>query len=195
MDWPDRAAPCLNIVLLGASRSALDALKAALMIALRDALTYALTDAPSNASSDGPQLPWRRDAFSVVVCQDPTLLADRHHTSPDLVFLLASRVADERALAVESATRAELSARHWAYHVLCGDLATVLPQAVGLIGLFHSGLSPSMAPEQAPEAIDASKKASGGQTSGSWVWACDKCSDPGCEQALLTRLISQRTAH
>ena len=27
-----------------------------------------------------------------------------------------------------------------------------------------------------------------------WVWACDSCSDPGCERRLLSVLLAQRTA-
>ncbi len=58
-------------------------------------------------------------------------------------------------------------------------------------------------PQRLAQALDAlqglldgskpSAPATGGQARRPWVWACDTCSDPGCERRLLSDLLARRS--
>ena len=66
------------------------------------------------------------------------------------------------------------------YTVVYGQGPQRLAQALGALQALLDGGKPS-----APVA--------GGRARKPWVWACDTCSDPGCERRLLSDLLASRS--
>jgi hypothetical protein len=94
---------------------------------------------------------------------------------------LAQAPAEETA-AADRAIRAELAQAALAYQVLYGTHSERLARALDAIG--------ALLPPAASGARQVG--ASSPVRHRPWVWACDKCSDPGCEHRLLTALLAQR---
>ncbi len=86
--------------------------------------------------------------------------------------------------AIDQSIRTALSVSGIDYRVIYGGSEARLAQALQAID------SVSVQPFARPNEASTSRPASG--KNGLWVWACDKCSDPDCEQHLLSDLLAQR---
>ena len=82
--------------------------------------------------------------------------------------------------AVDQQLRLTLANAELPYTVVYGQGPQRLAHALGALqGLLAGGK---------PSAL-----AAGGQARSPWVWACDTCSDPGCERRLLSDLLARRS--
>lgn len=86
--------------------------------------------------------------------------------------------------AIDQSIRTAFSASGIDYRVIYGGFEERLAQALQAID------SVSMQALARPHTASGPKPTIGGNRA--WVWACDKCSDPGCEQHLLSDLLAQR---
>lgn len=136
------------------------------------------------------------------------LAALDHRPTPHPTFL----VADNPPLAAVRSARADgLSGQHGFDRVLLMGLD--LPAAAGLAAAQdavdqHLRLTLAGAdvpytvvygrgPQRLAHALDALQGLQDGSQAGvqartPWVWACDTCSDPGCERRLLSDLLARR---
>ena len=117
----------------------------------------------------------------VLVATANTPVADGR--SHDLTLVMGLEGSDESLRAADSAVRAELANLGTSYQVLYGTTDERLSQALRLI---QDWLVPQGDKRPTPQQREICKS--------TWVWACDKCSDPGCEHRLLTELIATRPA-
>lgn len=95
----------------------------------------------------------------------------------DLPAPAGSAAAQE---AVDQHLRLTLANAEVPYTVVYGQGPQRLAQALDALQGLLDGSKPS-----AP--------ATGGQARHPWVWACDTCSDPGCERRLLSDLLARRS--
>ncbi len=85
--------------------------------------------------------------------------------------------------AVDTQLRSRLNAAKLPYHVVYGENSVRAGHALDAINSINAMLS------IAAQAIPI--RASCGNSSDSWLWVCDKCSDPECEHRLFSRLKTQ----
>lgn len=108
-------------------------------------------------------------------------------SSPDLILLMgldqaeaASPDETPRRMQVDARLREALQQSGSAYTVLYGGNEQRAAQALRLTRRHAS--QPASAPD------------SDAQAASRWVWVCDKCSDPACEQRLFTDKLSRAGA-
>lgn len=82
--------------------------------------------------------------------------------------------------AVDQHLRLTLANMGVPYTVVYGQGPQRLAHALGALQGLLDGSEPS-------------PPATGGQARRPWVWACDTCSDPGCERRLLSDLLARRS--
>lgn len=155
----------LKIALLGASRTQVSELAAALDEALKASGWQALLVAAAGAAT----LPADLAGFGLV------LLAGLQSPAASLSLEPAQEAADQ-------AIRATLAQGALAYRVLYGTPNERLVHALHAI---ESLLAPARIRPSPKDRASPTKNQP-------WVWMCDKCSDPQCEHKLLTALLAQR---
>jgi hypothetical protein len=94
----------------------------------------------------------------------------------DLIFLMGLESATADMKGADNAIRAALMHDQTTYQVLYGSESECHAQVVAAI------------------AKRLGKDSTSGQKGDSWVWTCDKCSDPYCEHKLFTDLLGKRNA-
>jgi hypothetical protein len=107
----------------------------------------------------------------------------------DAVFLRglgSSGHADLPLRAADDSLRAALSRAGTAYQVVYGSDEESLAQLMRAIENVGTARSTTV--------VQPKRKADGIEGARPWMWQCDKCSDPQCEQRLLTALLQQREA-
>lgn len=164
----------LKIALLGASRTQLSELAAALDEALKASDWQALLV----VSADAAALPADLAGFGLV------LLAGLQFPAPSLFLNTRASALEPAQEAADQSIRAALAHGAVAYRVLYGTPDERLAHALHAI---QSLLAPAR--------IRPSQKTGSGNTKNQpWVWICDKCSDPQCEHRLLTALLAHRSS-
>ncbi|CAM3343992.1 hypothetical protein [Polaromonas hydrogenivorans] len=162
----------LKIALLGASRTQLSELAAALDEALKASGWQALLV----MAADVATLPADLASFGLV------LLAGLQFPAPSLFLDSRASALEPAQEAADQSIRAALAHGAVAYRVLYGTPDERLAHALHAV---QSLLAPAqIRPRQ--------KAGSDGIKNQPWVWMCDKCSDPQCEHKLLTALLAQR---
>ena len=194
----------ITVALLGAAGTG----KKSLAQALNDALTQAgastspatfsaslqtrwqiTTDTPlqrlielaqsSATQLDGAKLDTESPAFKEALAQqrlfDHTLLLGLDLAPSALT--VGSQSAGERS-AMDALLRRSLTLTGAPFQVIYGVGDDRLRQALAALR------SPTAKPENSPAETPSPRKP--------WVWACDKCSDPGCEHRLLSALLLNR---
>lgn len=163
----------LKIALLGASRTQLSELAAALDEALKASDWQALLVVADDAAT----LPADLASFGLV------LLAGLQSTASSLFLDSHVSTLEPAQEAADQSIRAALAHGALAYRVLYGTPDERLAHALHAV---QSLLAPAqIRPRQ--------KAGSGTPKNQPWVWMCDKCSDPQCEHKLLTALLAQRS--
>lgn len=124
----------------------------------------------------------------IVVADTPALQAEL--ASYDLTFLMglacsATSPQDDREAADQS-IRAALTHAGTPYRVVYGGSEERLDQVLRTLDGLLQGNGAGLRPNAIPASIEKRKKTQ------SWVWMCDKCSDPQCEYRLLTDLMARR---
>ena len=130
-----------------------------------------------------------RDALVAALALQAANTGASYHvtTQPggDLTLLLGLRQSDalpgNAADLADQSLRSQLNDADQPYQVLYGVLDQQVAQAAHLIRLHQ----PTKLTTAAPMTPAPTQKAN-------WRWACDKCSDPGCEHKLLTDLLAHR---
>ena len=106
-------------------------------------------------------------------------------TGGNLTLLLGLNRSDalggSAANLADQSLRRQLDDAHHPYQVLYGELDEQLAQAVRILHI-HQRTNLSDVAQITPTHAKVSN----------WRWACNKCSDPVCEQKLLTDLLAQR---
>lgn len=90
--------------------------------------------------------------------------------------------------AADASIRSALAGAGTPYQVLYGRPEERLAQACAAIERLLQPAQPRKpaSPEDPPGQQPDSRR--------SWIWSCDKCSDPQCEHMLLTRLLARRSS-
>ncbi|CAN5252918.1 hypothetical protein BH10PSE16_BH10PSE16_34520 [soil metagenome] len=169
---PAVAAP--RIALLGAFRTQVSELAAALDEALKASARQVLLVAVTDAAALPADLP----GFDLV------LLMGLEFPVRPLSLELDSRASalELSQEAADQSIRAALTHASVAYQVLYGTPGERMGHALHAI---QSLLAPARI-RLRPKAGSVNLKTQ------PWVWMCDKCSDPQCEHKLLTALLAQR---
>lgn len=89
--------------------------------------------------------------------------------------------------AADQLIRAALAEAGIPYRVMYGTAEQRLARAFDATAHLRRRTPAITPPHNAP---DAESQTQTGQKA--WVWACEKCSDPGCEHRLLSDLLAQR---
>jgi hypothetical protein len=134
-----------------------------------------------------------RDKLAAALATQLTHLGISHHITTalrgDLTLLLGMRRLDAlpggASDLADQAIRNQLHDARQPYQVLYGAPDEQLAQALRLIRLHQQRSSPARVEDALPPPDPPS-------IAKPWRWACDKCSDPGCEHKLLTDLLAQR---
>ena len=194
----------VTIALLGAAGTG----KKSLMQALNDALVQAVTATSKAAYSASAEPHWQITADTPLQRLIEQALSGAAHSdgakldteSPALQQALAlqrrfdhtlllgldlapsalaarPQSADERSC-IDALLRRSLTLADIPFQVIYGAGDERLRQALGALDV----------PAAKPEKPSAEKPISRNP----WVWACDKCSDPGCEHKLLSDLLLNR---
>ena len=167
------AVAALRIALLGASRTQVSELAAALDQALKASGWQALLVTVAGAAA----LPADLAGFGLV------LLTGLESPAPSLFWDTRASALEPAQEAADQSIRAALAHGAVAYRVLYGTPDERLAHALHAIENLL-----------APARIRPSQKAGSGNTKNQpWVWMCDKCSDPQCEHRLLTALLAHRS--
>lgn len=107
----------------------------------------------------------------------------------DVVLLLGLEHLQQNATlyAADEWLRASLHQTRVPFQVVCGSHEEKLQQALGAIYFQVARHGPSRQLALQPPALKQNNPASS-----TWVWLCDKCSDPECEHRLLSDLLARR---
>ena len=107
----------------------------------------------------------------------------------DVVLLLGLEHLQQNATlyAADEWLRASLLQTHMSFQVVCGSHEEKLQQALRAIYFEVARHGHNRQPALQPPALKQNNPASS-----TWIWLCDKCSDPECEHRLLSDLLARR---
>ncbi|MDO9114916.1 MAG: hypothetical protein Q7U63_14125 [Polaromonas sp.] len=173
---PGHAPALRHIALLGAAGSGKTRLAGELMAAL-DSRPTPQPDLLSILIADNPPLATVRQARA------GALTGPRDFGFHQVLLMGLDLPAPAGVVATQEAVdqqlRLTLANAEVPYTVVYGQGPQRLAQALGALqGLLADG--------------KPSAPAAGGREHRPWVWACDTCSDPGCERRLLSDLLERR---
>ncbi|RYX88858.1 MAG: hypothetical protein EOO28_34835 [Comamonadaceae bacterium] len=113
----------------------------------------------------------------------------------DLILLMGTDlVTGNIAYEADTAIRSRLTANGLAFRVIYGRGDDRLQNALNAISTANGVTSIRRRTESGRTAAQTAPGPALRSASDRWAWSCDKCSDPACEHALFTKLLTDRAA-